>query len=99
MKRNFLYSIRTSSVPVDVYREYTDDTDIFGHLLFVAPHFIDKIAVNAIYINYCLIMNQEKIDMGFDRTFLIESILGNISTAVYDEKPNECFKENIDEML
>ena len=99
MKREFLYSIRTSSVPVDVYREYTDDTDIFGHLLFVAPRNVDKMAVNAIYINYCLVMNQEKVDMGFDRTFLIEGILGNISTATYAEESNEYFKQNTDEML
>ena len=99
MKRKFLYSIRTSSVPVDVYREYTDDTDIFGHLLFVAPQNVDKIAINAIYINYCLVMNQEKVDMGFDRTFLIEGILGNIYTATYAEESNEYFKENIDELL
>lgn len=99
MKREFLSSIRTSSVPVDVYREYTDDTDIFGHLLFVAPRNVDKTTIDAIYINDCLVMHQERIDAGFDRTFLLEGILGNISTATYAEESKDYFKQSINETL
>ena len=95
MKRMLLYSIRTSNVPVDVYREYVDDTDIFGHLLFIAPSFVNKIAINAIYINHCLTLKQEQIDMGLDRTFLIDGILGNIATAVYAEESNDYFTQDL----